>query len=577
MAVGRARDGVSRPAVQAELESLHRQLVAAYPADNEGWTLQVDGLRDRMVRPVQSMLWIFQAAGLLVLVIACANVGGLLLVRGASREAEFAIRMALGAGRGRLSRQLLAEGLLISAAGTVLGIAVAAAGTQAFLEVAPASIPRLHDVAVDGAVAAFAAGLGAITTVVFGLVPLGRRFASRPAGVLRTHRTGPGMRLQSAFVIVQLALAVTLLFSAGLVLRAFARVSDWDPGFDRAGLVTAWALAPPDRFASPDAAVVALTRIREIAASVPGVLSGGLTSAGPLFGGSETGDLRVAERPESDGRPVNWYDVDEGYFQTLGLRPSSGRLITSRDTVGDPPVAVINDTLARQVFGDEDPIGRRVTVDDYASEVVGVVPTLLPVRPNRPPDPEIYWPIRQYKRYAAYLVLRIDGRTTGTEAALRRRLASDAPDVQVFAFQSIDAMFDRVLAGPRFNTWLIGVFALVALVLSGVGLFGTVAYSVSTRTREIGVRMALGATSRGVAARFVARTLRLAGAGAAIGLLLVVPLSHWLAGLLYGLSAADPAALAATLAVCVLISIVAGYLPARRAARVDPVIALRAE
>jgi predicted permease len=573
--LARAREGERRESVVAELEAIHRQLVAAYPDDNKGWTLRVDGLRDRMVRPVQSMLWIFQAAGLVVLAIACANVAGLLLVRGAARDAEFAIRTSLGAGRSRLVRQLLFEGLLVSTAGGLAGLALAAAGTRALVRVAPLGLPRLSDVTVDLPVALAAAGLAGLTTVVFGLVPLARRSVGRPAGALRAQRTGAGARLQVTFVVAQLSLAVTLLFGAGLVGRALQRVSVWEPGFDRRNLTNSWLLASPDRFGTPDDAVAALLRARDIAAGTPGVVSAGLVSAGPLFGGEETGELRVAGS-EGDGRTVTWFDADEGYLPALGVRPLKGRLIAPIDTGSDPHVAVVNDTLARLVFGQTDPIGRHVTVDGYTSAIVGVIPTLLPARPDVAPRPEIYWPLRQYKRYAAYLVLRT-GSGTAADADVRRRLAADVPDVQIFGAQSIDALFESTLGAPRFNTWLIGLFALIALVLAEVGLFGTIAYTVSTRARDIGVRMALGATPRSIAAAVVTRTLSLTCAGVVLGLLFAVPLSSWLSGLLYGFPALDPPVLILTMTASAAVSALAGYVPARRASRVDPVRVLRAE
>jgi putative ABC transport system permease protein len=576
-ALGRARPGVSRAALATELGTLHRALVAAYPEANDGWTLAIAGLRDQIVRPVRSTLWLFQAAALLLLGIACANVAGLLLVRGMSRDAEFAIRTALGAGRGRLVRQLLAEGLLVSVAGAIAGLPLAALATQAVVRLAPPNVPRLAEVTVDGRVALVTFGVAALTALIFGLVPLRGRSAGRATGALRAQRHGGvSARLQSSFVVLELALAFALVASTGLVIRAFARVSSWDAGFDRTGVVMTWLLAPPDRVGTVDAAVDALTRAREAAATVPGILAAGLTSAGPLSGWEESGELRLADRADAGTWPVVWFDGDRGYFETLGVRPRRGRLIAATDTPASPAVAVVNETLVRQVFGAASPLGRRIAVDGYASEIVGVVPDLPPA-PGEPAKPAVYWPIRQYRRFAAHLVLRGMPGAALPDASVRRAIAEAAPVVETSSFQPIETLFGRRLVGPRFNMWLAAVFALVAVALSAVGVYAVVAFSVVNRTREIGVRMALGASPRRMTAHFVRRTLRLVGAGTMVGLALAVVAGQGLGSLLFGLPPFDPAVLAGAVAVFVLVAACAGYLPARRASRVDPLNALRAE
>jgi hypothetical protein len=336
-------------------------------------------------------------------------------------------------------------------------------------------------------------------------------------------------------------------------------------------------LAPPDVFKTPAAAVEALNRAREAVAGIAGVTSVGLASAGPvaLFGGEETGELKLADRAGDEGRRVRWYDVDEHYFPTLGLRPTLGRLITSEDTSSSAQVAIVNDTLARQLFGDATPIGRRVAVGAYVSEIVGVVPTVTPARPDRPAPGEIYWPIRQYRRYAAYLVMRLDANAGNLEPAIRARVAGAAGTLQLTPLVSVETIFDRTLVSPRFNMWLIGVFASIAIALAAIGVYGVIAFAVGSRTRDIGVRIALGASPGRVTAEFLRSSMRLVTLGTLGGIALSLGLARWFASLLFGVQAADWVTISAALAGFTAIAMLAAYLPARRASRVDPLQALR--
>jgi predicted permease len=575
LALARTKAGVSRAAAARELAARYTQLGVAYPDANTGWTLRIDGLRERLTGPVRQTLWLFQAAVILVLLIACANVASLIMVRGTAREAEFAIRWSLGANRARILRQLVAEGLLLSLAGAAAGLPLSAAATRVLIDIAPRDIPRLSEVTIDGSVALFAMVLALVTAVLFGLLPT-RRHWGRSAGALRSHRIVEGrQRLRSALVILELALALALVVGASLTLRAYGRLSVWNPGFDRSGLNISWMFAPPDVFKTTAGAVEALARVRDAVAGIPGIASVGLASAGALFGGEEAGELKLADRAGDEGRRVLWYDLDEHYFGTLGLRPTLGRLITSEDTGGSAQVAVINDTLARQVFGDASPLGRRVSVGTYVSEIVGVVPTLIPARPDKPAAPEIYWPIRQYRRYAAYLVVRIEPGATGLEPAIRARAGAAAGAVQLTPLVSLETIFDRTLVSPRFNMWLIAVFASVAITLAVIGVYGVMAFAVSSRTRDIGVRIALGASPGRVTAEFLRSSLRLVALGTAGGVLLALGLARWFSSLLFGVPAADWPVISIALAGFAAVATLAAYLPARRASRVDPLQALR--
>jgi len=581
--LGRLAPGASLAGLRAELDTIRGQLAAAYPESNEGWGIRVAGLRDQTVGPTRVTLWIFLGATAFVLLIACANVAGLLLVRATRRAPEFAVRTSLGAGGGRLVRQLLTESLVISLAGGFFGLLLAWWTTRAFVTMAPASIPRLDEVTIDGRVALFTVLLSVATAVLFGLAPA-RQASKMDVGTTlkgRRHGGPRETRLRSSLVIVEIALAFVLLVGAGLLTRTFSRLLQWNPGFAREGLVTSWMLAPTSTYRTTAAAVGVLERARDSVATIPGIQSVGLGSAGPqrVFGGVETDALFIEgqSRDPSEAPPVNWFDIGPEYFDAMGIAIVKGRGITPADAAGAPNVAVINHALAKRFFGAADPIGRRVTVMKHTSEIVGVVGDVKPYRPDRPTAPEIYWPIRQYRRFAAYLVMRIAPDIEGIEKTVRARVATVDPNIQVSPVVSLDEGFAEALVSPRFNMLLIGAFAFVAVGLAAVGVFAIIAYSVASRTREIGVRMALGATSQQLVANVVRQGITLAAIGIALGLAGALALGRLFAGLLYGLEPTDGVTLALTLLGFGVIAVGASYLPARRAARVDPLTALRNE
>jgi putative ABC transport system permease protein len=517
-----------------------------------------------------------------VLLIACANVASLLLAQGTRRTQELAVRAALGASRVRLVRQLLTESLILSLAGGLVGLLLAAWATRVFVSLAPPAIPRLDELTFDTRVALFAFLLSTMTAVVFGAVPASQASKSDVGHALaRRQRGGTSAtrRHRSWLVVGELALAFVLLAGAGLLARAFGNLLRWDPGFDRQGVTVSWLLVPSNTYQTGDAAVAVLERAQSEVATVPGVRSVALASAGPLFGGAETDKLTVdgAARTPSDEAPaVHWFDVDPGYFDVLGIRHVSGRKLTSADSASAPLVALVNESLARRFFPGGTAVGHRVTVMNHASEIVGVVADVRPYRPDRSAPAEIYWPIRQYPRWAAYLVMRLEPEAN-VEGAIRARLTRVDASLQMNPPVTIEDAFNRVLVSPRFTTILVGVFALVAIGLAAVGIAGVMAFAVASRTREIGVRMALGAPAGRLMREFMRQGLVLAAVGAAIGMGGAWALTGWLDSFLYGLPRNDPMAIGATLVGFALVACLASYLPARRASRVDPVVALRSE
>ncbi len=577
-AIGRRARGVSIARLQTELEAVRAQLARAFPKENEHWGLRIVGLREATVGNVSATLWIFLGAVAFVLLIACANVASLLLVRATGRATEFAVRASLGAGGRRLAQQVVTESLVFALVGGALGLLVAAWATAAFVALAPDTIPRLNEVSIDGRVLLFVCLLSAVTAVVFGLAPARRASTINLHDVLKGVRStgGAHTRLRSGLVVVEVALALMLLVGAGLLARSFGRLLNWEPGFERAGLVTSYML-PPN---SVGDAVAALEHVRDEVATIPGVRAAALGSAGPLFGGVETGDLRIDGRAPfapADVPTVQWFDVGPHYFDTLGVRIVRGRTFTAEDRRGAPQVAIVNETFARRFFSGQNPIGQRVTVRDQATTIVGVATDIRPFRPDRPTPLQIYWPLEQDRRGYAYLILRTTSNLSGLERAVQTRAAGIVPGIQVMPFVSLDERVARNLTSPRFAMLLVAAFAAVAMLLAAVGVYGVIAYAVASRTREIGVRIALGATPGRLLASVVSRGMKLAAIGIVGGLAGALGVGRLLSGLLYGLPANDPLTLAGAAALFALVALAACWVPARRASRLVPVAALRVE
>jgi putative ABC transport system permease protein len=581
MTIGRLAPGATMATLEAQLETVRGRLERAYPDTNRGWGIRVVPVRDFIVGPVGRTLWLLLGAVVLVMLIACANVASLLLVRASMRTPEFAVRASLGAGRGRLVQQVLTESAVVAAMGGAAGLLLASTLTKILISLAPGDLPRLSEVTLDGRAAVFAIALTTVAAMLFGLAPARQASRTRIAGSLASPRhTGGGTRARSVLVVVELSLALVLLVGAGLLTRTFARLSSWDPGFDRSGVTVSWVLVPPSTFRTPADAVSALERVRDQVAAVPGVVSVGLASAGPLFGGVETGALSIAGRPpvSAENAPaVNWHDVDPHYFEALGRRVVRGRGIAATDVSGAAEVVVVNETFAARFFADDNPLGRRVTVQDHAADIVGVVSDVRPFQPDQPVAPEIFWPIQQYPRYAAYLVMRLSPGVAGVEEAVGKRVAAINPGIQVTKFAPIERMLTKRLVSPRFYMALIGVFALVAIMLAAVGVYGVIASTVTSRTRELGLRIALGATPKQLVADVVRQALTLGALGLGIGLVASLLLGQLLTSLLHGVPVTDALTLTVTIAAFLAVTVLASVIPARRASRVDPLTALRSE
>lgn len=582
MAIGHLAPGATMASLGAELDVARARLERAYPVTNTGWGIRTVPVREYVVGPAGRTLWLFLGAVAFVMLIACANVANLLLVRASTRTPEFAVRASLGASQSRVLRQMLTESLVIAAAGGAAGLLLASFITRTLISLAPRDLPRLGEVSIDGRVALFTIALTTVAAIIFGFAPARQASRTRLAGALGSSRhTGAGTRARSALVVGELALALVLLVGAGLLARAFGRLSSWEPGFDRAGVTVSFALVPQSTYKTGQDAVATLEHVREEVSSVPGVISVGLGSAGPLFGGGpETGVLSIVGRPRPsvDSAPaVNWFDADAQYFDALGRRIVRGRGIQAADTIGAGDIAVVNETFSAKFFPAGDAIGQRVTVQEHAADIVGVVSDVRPFQPDEAAAPEIFWPIHQYPRFAAYLVMRLSPGVSGIEDAVKARAARINPGIQVTPFVPIDRIVTRTLVSPRFNMTLIGLFALVAVALAAVGVYGVIASTVTSRTRELGLRIALGATPSQLVSGVLRQAIAMAGLGLAAGVVSALLLGQLLTSLLHGVPVTDALTLAVTVGAFLAVTAVASYIPARRASTVDPLTALRSD
>jgi putative ABC transport system permease protein len=578
---GRLAPGVSLPRAQDELNRIAAGLAEQHPETNQGWTVSVTDLRAQVVGAVQPALYVLLGAVGFVLLIGCANVANLLLARITHRGRELAVRAALGAGRWAALRLVLCESLLLAALGGGVGFLLSYWGLAGFVRLAPRGIPRLNEVTMDWRVLAFAMGISVLASLLFGAAGFARAARVNLGEVLHGRDVAPARRVgvRGALVIAETALALMLLTGAGLLLKSFTRLAQWNPGFDVQHLTTTWLLASDTKYTTRAQVAALWARAADEMRALPGVVSVGEASAGPVFGGTETGRFRVVGRDAGagDSSTARWFDVDAGYFATLGVPLLRGRGFAPADAPGAPDVAIVNDAMARRYWPGQDPLGRQVVMDGRTMTIVGIVGDVRPLDPDAAAQPEIYWPNRQAARWATYVILRTAGDPASVARSARRSLQQLDPDLSVSSFQTLDARFARQLVYPRFVTLLMATFAAIALLLAAVGVYGVIAYGVARRTREIGIQMALGATQGEVVRGFVRQGMLLAAVGVVLGAAGALAVTPVLRGLLAGVQPGDPVTFIAVAVVLLLVALAASYVPARRASGVSAMEALRSE
>jgi putative ABC transport system permease protein len=583
--IARLKPGVTLNQAQAEMDVIAEQLAAQYPKEDAGWGIIIRRLQEVEVGDTRAALLIFAGAVGLVLLIACANVANLLLARAAMRRKEMAIRAALGAGRFRIIRQLLTESFVLAMAGGAVGVVLAFWLIDLFIAISPGRLPRVGEIKLDGAVLAFTFLVSLVTGVLFGLAPglQGSRVHLvedlKEGGRDSGSRIGFGLR--SVLVVSQVTLAMVLLVGAGLLGRTFIKLTTMQPGYNPDHLLTVQLFLPFEEYKKPQV-VAFYQRMTEEFKAIPGVEGVGATSAGPEFGGIEPVEF-IAEgqtAPATGDYPhARYYNVGPDYFHTMQTPVLQGREFTDADQAGAPAVAMINETLARRFFAGENPVGKRLMLprEKSAMQIVGVVGDVQRLDVGATVEPEIYWPYMQQARWATYFAIRVSSDPASIISAVRQRVAAAAPQVIVANVETMDQLVSYSLKPPRFNLLLLGIFAVTALFLASVGLYGVISYSVMQRTREIGVRMALGAPPGKIFGMVIGQGMMLTLVGIVVGAGAALAATRLLAGMLFGVSATDPLTIMGIALLLAAVALVACYLPARRAIRVDPIIALRTE
>jgi putative ABC transport system permease protein len=574
----------------ADLQTIAAQLAKQYPDSNAGRTERAVALQSDLVGDVKPALLVLLAAVALVLFIACANVANLFLARAATREREIAIRTALGASRFHIVRQLLFETLLLALLGGAAGLLLAWWGVDLLRAAGPADLPRLEEIRVNGPVVAFTFGIAWLTSLIFGLIPALQ--ASRPQveQVLKEAARGStggarSHRLRSAFVVSQFALSLVLLVGAGLLIRSFAQLRAVHPGFDPKGVVTFWQSLPKARYGEVDQQIQFFDKLLAKLTALPGVEAAGLVSPLPFGGDDQARTFTIVGHPapaEGMEPSASFLTADGAYFGTMRIPLKHGRLFDARDGKDAKLVVLINDTFVQKYFPNENPLGQRMQIgrseDGPPREIVGVVGTAKHGNLAEANKAEYYLPFAQAPDRYSDIVLRTrEPAPAGLESMIRRTVHEIDPQQFIPALKPLPQLVSATLSQSRFNTGLLGVFAAVAIILAAVGIYGVIAYNVTQRTREIGIRMALGAQRQQMLTMILRQSLTMAAIGIGIGVLGAIAATRLLNALLFGVGTTDLLTYGAVILLLGVAALLAGLLPARRAMKVDPVIALRYE
>jgi len=587
-AIGQLRNGVKVDQASAEMKAIAARVAAQFP-DSAGWDVTLIPLLEYFVRTIKPALLVLLVAVAFVLLIACANVANLLLGRAAGRQREIATRTALGAGRWRIIRQLLTESILLSLIGGTVGVLLANWGMDLLLTLAPSDLPRMNNVSLDLRTLGFTIAITLLTGLIFGLVPAWH--ASKP-NLIETMKdasrgsTEGGRRklIRSTLVVVEVASALVLLVGAGLMIKSFWRLQQVDPGFNPDKALTVSLSLPRNKYPEETQQAAFFQQLIEKASALPGVQAAGAAQVIPL-------DDDFLFSFQIDGRPplppgasqsTNFYSVSAGYFKAMGIPLQRGRLLTERDTKDSPRVAVINETMAKKIFPGEDPLGKRITFDNRDKnprwyEIVGIVGDVKQYGLDQATTLQTYEPYTQQPFPYMTLVVRTAGDPTTLSAAIRSEILAIDKDQPTTSTRTLNELFSTSMAQQRFSMVLLGVFASVALILAAVGIYGVLSYAVTQRTHEIGIRMALGAGQRDVLRLVVGQGMLLTVIGVISGLLAAFGLTRLMASLLFGVTATDALTFASVASVLIAVALFACYIPARRAMRVDPLVALRYE
>ena len=598
-AIGLLKPGISLELAQARLDTFSSQLRAEYatnyPAGSD-WSIEAEPLQESLVGNVRPMLLVLMGAVVLIILLASVNVANLLLARASGRQREMAVRLAMGASRARMIRQLLTESMILSVVSGVVGVLTAIAALH-FVQFLPARIPRLAEVQVDWTVLAFALLISLLAGLGFGLVPALQSSKAEIAVAIREGARGSGTsgktnRLRGLLIASESALAVVLMVGAGLLLRTFWGLLQENPGFNPSRIVAANVYLPVpnnpdmDRYAKPEFFDSFVREAVRRVSAIPGVDLASMTTDLPVTHLSRRRPVNIEDRPDESGKGLfsEITSVTPEYFKVLQASLVRGRYFTEDDDTGKQPVAIVDESTARTYWPDRDPIGRRLSIRSPRGAatppwctVVGVIKDIKSDGLDQSGAPHIYRPIYQFpglRSSPLSVTVRTSLSATSVEPLIRREIQAVDPDLPVFNVRTMNEVIDGSLASRRFSAELVGVFAVVALLLASVGIYGLLAYMVGQRAHEIGVRMALGAMPSTIGKMIVSRGAGLAGIGVGIGLLLSGIMAPLISSLLYGVRPLDPEVFLAVPLILMVVALLASYIPARRAARVNPIVAL---
>ncbi len=587
--VGRLKPGVTVQQAQAEMDVIYNQLRQQYPGQLTNWVPRVTSLHEDTVGNLRQPLLILLGAVGFVLLIACSNIANLTLARAVARQREIAIRAALGAGRARLLRQLLTESLLLSLLGAGLGLLLSSWFVDLLVSLNPGNIPRLAEISLDGRVLTFTLLLSLGSSLVFGLAPalsaskINLNEALKDAS--KACAGGHQSNLRRAFVIAEIALSLALLIGAGLMIKSFVRLGRVELGFNPENVLTMRVALPSNRYAEPPRQVAFYQQVVERVRALPGAQSASLSSDPPVSGstGLWQNTFHIEGKPlpppgERHSASLRWITPD--YFKTMGIQLRRGRALTEADVEGLARVAVIDEAMARRFFPDEDPVGKRIVIywrDRIPREIVGVVGNVRQTSLDTDAGPHMYIPYYQTPLNYATLFVRASVDPLKLASEVKSEVLAVDRDQPVYAVRTMEEIIDNSVAERRFQMLLLGLFAVVALALAGVGIYGVISYVVTERTREIGIRVALGAQRLDVLRLIIGQGIKLTSIGIAIGLLASFALTRLMKNLLYDVTATDPAIFLLIPAILACVALLACYIPARRAMKVEPMVALRCQ
>jgi putative ABC transport system permease protein len=599
-AIGRIKPELTVAQAQSQLNTFIANLRNEFPKDypaEVGWSVKLLPVHATMVGGVQTTLLVLLAAVGVVLLIGCVNIANLLLARSSGRKREMAIRVALGAGRRRLVMQLLTESLLLSFLGGAAALFIVTVFKSVLLSVVPANTPRLSEVGVNASVLIFVFAVSTLTGLIFGLIPalqasrpdltMGLKEGSQGAGAGARHQ-----RFRGALVVVEFALSLVLMIAAGLLLRSFSRLMDVNPGFDSSHVLLAriWLPVPNnpdlDPYRPPEKRAAFIKEVLRRTSALPGVQYAAIGSGNgvPLLDQSKPGVFTIEDQPAIDANlpRTKFTTVSADYFRVLGTPLTRGRFLAASDDEKALRVALVDEAFAGRFFPNSDPIGRHVKPGPRESKapwitIEGVVGNIKSDGVDQPDQPHLYLPILQNPGYAMALYVRTESDPGALTQALRQQVQAVDPNLPLFGERTMDDLVSASLAQRRFAMQVVGVFGVLALLLAGIGIYGVMAYSVTQRTREIGIRLALGASTASIFRWLLKQGLRLTLIGAGVGLVAALSLTRLLRGLLFGIAPTDVITYGGLTLLLAGVALLACYIPARRATKVDPLIALRSE